>query len=144
VVEKRPPTGELELALDQAREAVVSGPAIEEKPVQRHALANVRTKRPAAAFAKGKVNGVELMPAVAAALLLPRPSVHHRLPRRVAERVDGGIAHGLNGRIEHRTCGSCGHGTSAPPTPTAHGHGSRAPRMSSCSQRRLRNQRLNG
>lgn len=70
VIENGTPAGRFELAGHQPRQAVVSWPAIQKVTVRHHSQAP-RGKEAGgkAALAHGQMNGVQLMPAVAAILL---------------------------------------------------------------------------
>src|ERR1035441_9916471 len=80
VVEDWTPAGEIKLALDQPRQAVIGRPAIQEETFLGQALApGAEIARGQARFPKGQMHRVQLMPAVAAVLLaLASHPVHER------------------------------------------------------------------
>ena len=93
VVQDRPPTGEIKLALDQSGQAVIGRPAVQKEALFGHTLAKrAEIAGGQARFPKRQMNPVHLMSAVAAVLLaLTSHPVHERLLRAIVESVDGRI-----------------------------------------------------
>src|SRR5512133_3906489 len=101
MVEDRPPARQVELALDQPRQAVVGGPTIKKKPVLGHPLAESRqVPLHQAMFTEGKMYRMQLMATVPAILLaLAGHTVHKRFLGAVVECVDTGVEQPLQRRL---------------------------------------------
>src|ERR1035441_6341964 len=101
MIQNRPPTRKIKLALHQPRQPVIGGPAVQKETVLGQALApSGQVAGHQAALAEGQMDGVQLVAAVATVLLtLAGHAVHQRFLGAVVEGVDRGSSKALEARV---------------------------------------------